>query len=129
MTFTSHHPLRRPVQSQTSVKPRRPILHPIIQAFLYRTNHILHPFTPNEVKPLIAVPHIITIDLRLHTFIVHAKERSPHLLVVQLKLVIAKVMADLELIMYDFTYRKLATTLWRNDGMTYIAEASRGDRA
>jgi hypothetical protein len=103
MTFASHHPLRRPVQSQTSVKPRRPILHPIIQAFLYRTNHILHPLTSDKVKSLIAISHIIAIDLRLHTLIVHAKERSPHLLVVQLKLVIAKIVAYLELIMYDFT--------------------------
>jgi hypothetical protein len=103
MTFASHHPSRRPVQSHTSVKSRRPILHPIIQAFLYRTNHILHPFTSDNVKSLISISCIVAIDLRLHTLIVHAKERSPQLLVIELKLVIAKVMADLELIMYDFT--------------------------
>jgi hypothetical protein len=64
--------------------------------------HILHPLTPNEVKPLIAISHIVAIDLRLRAFVVHAKERAVALLMVQLKLVIAKIVTDLEAIVHDF---------------------------
>jgi hypothetical protein len=54
------------------------------------------------VKPLVAIAHVVTIDLRLFALVVHTEDDLTSLLLIELELVVAEVMSNLQPLVSDF---------------------------